>query len=77
MAGVVDYDQATLYVYTDSQGLKAKINKRAHQSQSVGRPMFGWDGSNDTRRFIGLMDDIRIYDYALTRDQIENIINEN
>jgi len=68
IAGVVDYDQATLYVYTGSRGLKASVNESAHQPQSVSKLIFG--------HFIGLMDDIRIYNHALTRAQIQSIINE-
>ena len=76
VAGVVDYDQAILYVYTRASGLKARINKVAHQSQSTSKLLFGWDDARDNRRFVGLMDDIRIYNHALTRDQIEHIISE-
>ena len=67
IAGVVDYDQATLYAYTRSKGLKASVNKAAHLSQSVSKFILG--------HFIGLMDDVRLYNYALTREQIEGVIN--
>ena len=76
VAGVVDYDRATLYVCTRSGKLKASINKVGHQSQRVSKLRFGWDDSKDTRRFAGLMDDVHIYNYALTREQIEHIVNE-
>ena len=73
---MVDHDQATLYVYTRSRGPQATTNEVVHRSQSIGNLSFGWDDSKDTRRFAGLMDDVRIYNYALTRDQILHIVNE-
>lgn len=76
IAAAVDYDQATLYVYTRAAGLKASTHRVAHLPQSVGNLRFGWDDSRDNRRFVGLMDDIRIYNYALTRRQIEAIASE-
>jgi len=76
VAVVVDYDQARLYVYTPSHGLKTKVNKAAHHSQSVGKLRFGWEDSNEAHRFTGLMDDIRVYNYALTKNQIKRLIKE-
>lgn len=76
VAVVVDYDQATLYVYTRGKGLKTETNKVTHQAQRVSEFGLGGDGSDQDRRFTGLVDDIRVYDYALTRDQIKNIIGE-
>lgn len=76
VAVVVDYDQATLYVYTRAKGLKSKANKVTHRAQRVSRFGLGGDGSEESRRFTGLVDDVRVYDHALTKDQIKRLIKE-
>ena len=76
VACVVDYDRATLYVYTRGKGLKSKTNRVPHQAQRVSRFGLGGDGSEEDRRFTGLVDDIRVYDHALTREQIKALIRE-
>lgn len=76
VACVVDYDRATLYVYTRSRGLKTRANKVPHRAQRISKLRIGCIKAKDNRRFKGLMDDVRIYNYALTPEQIEDIIDE-
>lgn len=76
IAAVVDYHRATMYVYSRSKGLKTKANKVTHQAQRISRFGMAGDGSEEDRRFTGLVDDVRVYDYALTRDEIKQLIKK-
>lgn len=76
VAAVLDYNRVEHYLYTRSGGLKIKRNKVTLQPQRAGHARFTWDDPRDDRGQNCLMDDLRIYNYALTRDQIEGIIAE-
>ncbi|MFC1765181.1 LamG domain-containing protein [Planctomycetota bacterium] len=76
IAAALDYDWVDLYLYTPSGGLKVRSHKVIHQPQRAGHLRFTWDDPQDDRGQDCLMDDFRIYNYALTRDQIEGIISE-
>jgi len=76
VAAVIEPTKATLYVYTTAGGLSQGTNNITHYSQLVDDIKFGYDDIGDTRRFDGLMDDIRIYNRPLSQQEILDIINE-
>jgi predicted choloylglycine hydrolase len=69
-------DKTALYVYTKDQGLKTSVNKIKHIPQTFYGLKFGWDILQDTRRFVGLIDNVRIYNYALTQADIAALCKE-
>ncbi len=71
-------DASTLYVGTtgDGEELKSAVNDIPHltQTNDQGPFLFGVDACcGDTRNFEGLMDDIAIWDVALTEEQIRSV----
>ena len=77
VAGVVEPDQATLYVYTDDNGLESIVNETNHAVHDVTDLRIGfcsYDGFG-SRFFRGLIDDARIYDRALSEAEIQAIVD--
>ena len=68
----IEPDKATAYVYTDSEGLKKGVNEIKHIEQTVADNLkFGWDECcGPERHFEGLIDEVMIYDRALSEDEI-------
>ncbi|MBN1795445.1 MAG: tetratricopeptide repeat protein [Sedimentisphaerales bacterium] len=71
VACTIEPSKATLYVYTEEDGLKVANHNMGHWSQTLDNLKLGLDlQSQGTRYFDGLMDDVRIYNYALSKDEI-------
>jgi hypothetical protein len=72
VAITIEPDKATAYVYTDSEGLKKGTNEIKHIEQTVADNLkFGWDECcGPQRHFQGLIDEVMIYDRALSEDEI-------
>lgn len=63
-------DSARLYLYHDGE-LKTAENRLAHPVQAFDGPLtLGCDGGINDRNFKGRMDEARLYNYALTDEQI-------
>ena len=68
LAVTIDPAGATAYVYTDTDGLTQNTNAIAHIEQTVGALQIGW--SFDARYVQGIVDEVAVYDHALTEDEI-------
>jgi predicted outer membrane repeat protein len=73
VALVIEPNKATAYVYTEADGLQQGINNIPHVSQTVENLKVGWDEHRDSRRFEGAIDDVRIYNRALSAEEIEQL----
>ena len=73
VALVIESDKAAAYVYTDTGGLQVGVNNIPHMSQTVGNLKVGWDEHRDSRRFSGKIDDVRIYDRALSAAEVAEL----
>jgi hypothetical protein len=70
VALVVEPTQATMYLDTGS-GLQSSVNATTHAAAAFADPLrFGVDDPNGGRGFVGLIDEVAIYDHSLTPDQI-------
>jgi MSHA biogenesis protein MshQ len=67
--------KATAYVCTDANGLQHGVNAVPHIPQRVNALMVGWDDHSyyRDRRFRGKIDEVRIYSYALSRNEIKSL----
>jgi len=70
VAVVIEPDKATVYVYSDSAGLVSGVNSVAHDVETMADIKIGWEEGVATRIFDGLIDDVRVYDKALSQDEI-------
>ena len=71
IAVTVAPDKATSNVYHAETGiLETKEHKRGHFSQFITNLRFGWDECCGSRYFKGLIDEVVIYDRALSADEI-------
>ncbi len=71
IALAVEPDKATAYVYSDVDGLQQGSNDIPHIEQTVGVLNIGWaDCADGQRYFIGKIDEVMIYDRALTAEDI-------
>jgi hypothetical protein len=70
---VIEPDKAVAYVNTDTGGLQVGVNNIPHMSQTVENLKVGWDEHRDSRRFIGKIDDVRIYDRALSAAEVAEL----
>jgi hypothetical protein len=71
VALTVDPDKAVGYVYTESDGLDQGSNDIPHVEQTVGVLNIGWvDCCGGGRYFAGLIDEVMIYDRALTANDL-------
>lgn len=69
---VVDPSTATIYMDSGS-GLEISVNEAVHAPATFGGPFrFGADSST-ARMFNGMIDDVIIYDRALTADEVESL----
>jgi WD40 repeat protein/tetratricopeptide (TPR) repeat protein len=72
VALVVEPQKATIYM-NDGSGMKSSINKVHHYIEEFnGITSIGWDPF-EPRFFKGLIDDVRIYNYALSENEIAAI----
>ncbi|MFX0198359.1 MAG: LamG domain-containing protein, partial [Candidatus Hodarchaeota archaeon] len=75
VAVAIEPSKATAYICTETDGLQKGVNNIPHIQQSINSVMIGWDDHSHflNRRFCGKMDDVRIYNYALSEDEIRAI----
>jgi hypothetical protein len=73
LALAIEPDKATAYVYSEAGGLQQGVNNIGHVAQTIDDLKIGWDDHADSRRFQGLIDDVRIYSRALDETEILNI----
>jgi len=73
VAMAIEPTKATAYVYTDTNGLEQSANELRHISQNINALKIGWDSWSAERRFKGLIDDVRIYNYALSQAEVAAI----
>ena len=71
VALVVEPTQATLYLDSGS-GMLSSVNTLAHGTATWSAVRFGSDSAGN-RYYKGMMDDVAVYAYALSPDEIENI----
>jgi hypothetical protein len=73
VAIVIQSDKTIAYVYDQDNGLKSAENPIPNIPQQVDNLKIGWDPEQEIRRFKGLVDDVRVYNYALSQDQIKTL----
>ena len=62
---------ATLYIYSDANGLTKGVNDIPHIEQQIGVMNIGWvDCCGGNRYFKGIIDEVMIWDRALSDDEI-------
>ena len=76
VAIAIESSKATAYVGTEADGLQKGVNNLPHIQQRIGNVLIGFDEkrwSAQDRYFCGLIDDVRIYSYALNKAEIEEL----
>lgn len=69
---VVEPDRATIYVHDGT--LQASVNPVPHAPEEFdGETRLGWDSANANRYFVGTLDDVRIYNYALSAAEVDEL----
>ncbi len=72
VALVISPDEATIYM--DAGSLQSATNVASHSIEEFdGALKLGWDPINTQRRYRGVMDEVRIYDHALTPAEIADL----
>ena len=74
VALTIQPDKATLYVYSDTNGLQSGVNNISHVPQTIDALEIGSDSVDYARTFNGLVDDVRIYNRALTAQEILDLV---
>lgn len=70
-AMTIQPEHATLYIYTDAGGLTKGVNDIPHIEQEIGVLNIGWvDCCGGNRYFQGIIDEVMIFDRALSDDEI-------
>jgi len=72
VAITIDPDKAVSYIYTDAGGLKSAVNEIPHIEQTIADNLkIGRDECcGDNRHIKGIIDEVMIYNRALTEDEI-------
>ena len=73
VALVIEPTQATIYMNPGSGFQTAVRAGRNHTSASFGTTYIGWDSHSLPRHFKGAIDDVRIYNHAMSQDELQNI----
>ncbi|MDQ1329119.1 MAG: hypothetical protein QG641_2408 [Candidatus Poribacteria bacterium] len=74
VALTIDPEKAVAYVYSDDTGLKSGANKIKHLEQTMGNINIGWvDCCGGTRYFKGIIDEVIIYNRALSEEDINQL----
>ena len=70
-AMTIEPKQATLYIYTDADGLDKGVNDIPHVEQEIGPLNIAWvDCCGGNRYFKGIIDEVMIFDRALSEDEL-------
>jgi len=73
VAVAIEPNKATAYVCTEPNGIQQGVNSISHVGQRLNSLKIGWDETDQSRRFKGLIDDVRIYNCALSKTDVEAI----
>jgi hypothetical protein len=76
VAIVIRPDKTIACVYDQNNGLKSAENPIPNIPQTVDQLKIGWDTEQEPRRFKGLVDDVRIYNYALSQDELKTLVQK-
>jgi hypothetical protein len=71
VAVAIEPNKATAYVCTEPNGIQQGVNSISHVAQRLNSLKIGWDETDQSRRFKGLIDDVRIYNCALSKTDVE------
>jgi len=74
VALVIEPDKASAYVYTEAGGLQQGVNNISHIRQTINDLKIAWDDHSSSRQFEGAIDDVRIYNRALSAEEIEELV---
>ena len=76
-AMAIEPKHATLYIYSDANGLTKGINDIPHVEQEIGVLNIGWvDCCGGNRYFKGIIDEVMIFDRALSEDEIMKLATQ-
>ena len=71
VAVAIEPTEAVSYVYSEANQLEQGANAIDHIEQRVENLKFGWDDCcGDQRHFMGTIDEVMVYDRALTEDEV-------
>ncbi len=70
LAGVYDSINKTMSLYINGEFDSSRTHSRGFTSPSAAKLTIGVYGFEDEENFHGLIDDVRIYDYALSKYEI-------
>lgn len=73
VAIVIEPDKTTAYVYDVEKGFQSAENNVRNIPQNVNELKIGCDTVQDSRYFKGLIDDVRIYNYALSQEEVKSL----
>lgn len=77
VAFVLDYDKKMAYIYLNGVETARKSLNEAHFTQAGPDLEIGsWNSPNNNQDFVGHMDEIAIYDRALSSQQIKSMYND-
>lgn len=74
VAVVIRPDRTIAYVYDETGGLQSAENNLPNKPQTLDNLKIGRDTEIGDRCFKGLIDDVRIYNYALSQDELKTLI---
>jgi len=74
VAVTIEPERATAYVITQAQGLQSASNEIPHVSQQTTHLLIGGDTTMQYG-FRGIIDEVRIYDRALTPDELQSLFD--
>ena len=74
----INADEAVAYIYTDAGGLESGVNGIEHVEQTIADSLkIGRDECcGDNRHIVGIMDEVMIYDRALSEDEVLKLATE-
>ena len=72
VAVTIEPSKATVYVYTDANGMQSAVNEIPHVEETVDALQFGHDPTVaiSPRHFKGMIDEVGIYNLALSEEDI-------
>jgi len=71
VAVAIEPNKATAYVCTEPNGIQQGVNSISHVAQRLSSLKIGWDEMAQSRHLKGLIDDVRIYNCALNKADVE------
>ena len=71
VAVAIEPNKATAYVCTEPNGIQQGVNSISHVPQRLSSLKIGWDEMAQSRHLKGMIDDVRIYNCALGKGDVE------